>query len=316
MLPAATGSQPTPLSTDSNAQGYIRPHLSLAPCMPRPTHVPLAGRFTFQQLLDAGATRSQVQTWLQHGAITRLARNVYTTPTSEPPQRHIATQIRGAVLDGRVPVPTLEAAKHHELWLPRQIPTELRSADGRRVLPPECVHEHNGLLVPCREWTAVQVARWQDLSGALPSLDSALRFGADRNHMLDHAVEMRRWPGSRLLRRAIDAADPRSESALESCSRGLMIVAGLPTPELQYEVDVQGYQFRVDFAFVEARVIGESDGIGKYGPEPTEALRLEKRRQTLLQSAGFTVVRWTWADLYPDPVAWIRAMQRALRRHH
>lgn len=278
------------------------------------TRVPLAGRFTFQQLLDAGATRAQVQSWLQHGDIARLARNVYTTPSSEPPSLHIATQIRSAVVDGRVPVPTLDAAVHHELWLPRHIPTELRSADGRRVLPPECVREYDGLLVPCVEWTAVQVARWQELPGALPSLDSALRLGADRKHMLDHAVDMRRWPGSRLLRRAIDAADPRSESALESCSRGVMIVAGFPMPELQYELVLQGMRFRADFAFVEEHVIGESDGIGKYGPVPNDALRMEKRRQTLLQSAGFTVVRWTWADIDPDPTALIRALQQALHR--
>jgi very-short-patch-repair endonuclease len=52
---------------------------------------------------------------------------------------------------------------------------------------------------------------------------------------------------------------------------------------------------RVDFLWDDVRVIGEADGALKY-QEPSDLYR-EKRREDLLRSLGFQVIRWGWSDL-------------------
>lgn len=282
--------------------------------MSKPTPVPFSEPFSHQQLLASGGTAAQLRGWLQRGQVRRLARGVYVDSNVQLPNHPSPPQRRVAVQDGRVPVPAVQAATHHGLWLPPEIPSQLQSADGRRSIPPEYLEQQGQLLIPSLEWTAVQLGRWQPLHGALVAMDCALRLGARRSDLMDVAVTLRRWPGARWLRRAIEAADARSESALESWSRGLMLEAGLPAPELQYEIAVRGFRMRADFAFPPQRVIGEADGHAKYADNPQETIRLEKQRQARLQEAGFVVIRWGWRDVHPQPGPWLHGLMSALQR--
>jgi very-short-patch-repair endonuclease len=70
---------------------------------------------------------------------------------------------------------------------------------------------------------------------------------------------------------------------------------------------------RVDF-LVGDRVVVEFDGMVKYGgADGREALAAEKRREDRLRTAGYEVVRLTWADLHqPEHVA--RAIRQAMAR--
>ena len=59
---------------------------------------------------------------------------------------------------------------------------------------------------------------------------------------------------------------------------------------------------RVDFAWPDVGVVGEFDGRIKYGrqlagSDPHGVVFAEKLREDALRRAGWTVVRWTWADL-------------------
>ena len=79
---------------------------------------------------------------------------------------------------------------------------------------------------------------------------------------------------------------------------------------------------RVDFFWEELGIVGEFDGMGKYGagdPASTaESVRREKLREDAIRGLGFEVVRWTWAELFRfDVVAdrFARAVERARHPH-
>ncbi|MGI9195913.1 MAG: DUF559 domain-containing protein [Candidatus Nanopelagicales bacterium] len=111
---------------------------------------------------------------------------------------------------------------------------------------------------------------------------------------------------------AIEASDPRIETALESLSWARFIAAGigLPTPQARVR-GASGIQWRVDFLFGD-RVIGECDGAVKYQSGYTAWD--EKRRQSDLEAAGYIVVRWTWHEILRHPDRVIARIARALAR--
>jgi hypothetical protein len=87
-------------------------------------------------------------------------------------------------------------------------------------------------------------------------------------------------------------ADGRNESPLESISRLGMVAAGLPAPEPQVEIWIDGrFAGRVDFYWDEFGVIGEADGWEKYGSDWAK-FRAQKRRDERFERAGAVVVRW------------------------
>lgn len=124
-------------------------------------------------------------------------------------------------------------------------------------------------------------------------------------------------PGIRAVDAYAEFVDPRAESPLESWSRGHMIVQGIPPPDLQREVrGADGRLYRVDFLWEEYGVIGEADGLGKYGTDPVSvrrALAEERARHQALEAAGWIVVRWTWDELARDPASVIARIRAALQ---
>ena len=82
-------------------------------------------------------------------------------------------------------------------------------------------------------------------------------------------------------------------------------------PVQQAPIRVEGrFVARVDFLWPGARLIVEVDGMGKYA-EPS-ALQAEKTRQNRLVAAGYTVLRFTWADIHRRPDAVVRMINTKL----
>jgi very-short-patch-repair endonuclease len=91
-----------------------------------------------------------------------------------------------------------------------------------------------------------------------------------------------------------------------------MILAGLPSPELQAWVQgADGRPYRADFYWRERRVIGEADGLVEYGS--IDDVRAEKRREDALRQAGFALVRWTSEELRRTPDRVLGRLRYALR---
>lgn len=150
--------------------------------------------------------------------------------------------------------------------------------------------------------TVIDLARSSPLADGVVLADSALRQQWATVPEL-HAVagECYAWSGSCMACRAVELADPMSESVLESLSRVAMREQGLPAPRTQVVIgDASGPLARVDFLWEQYRVVGEADGLGKYAPDggrsTVDIVRAEKRREERILDAGFEIVRWGWRD--------------------
>jgi len=228
------------------------------------------------------------------------------------------------------------AAHAHDQWNPHP-PTPLlhttiagqsdRQDAGLVVhgtpLPEEFVTVVSGVRVTTVARTAADLARGGDLPAALVAMDGALRLLLDRRvpqlkrrlrdgtvptaeveaarALLTQAAEpMRGWAGSRTIVAGIAHADPASASPFESWSRGWMLTVGLPRPELNAPVfGASGRRYFGDFVWREHRLIGEADGVAKYGATAREiraALSAERQRQNDLEVAGWRFVRWVTGD--------------------
>jgi very-short-patch-repair endonuclease len=104
------------------------------------------------------------------------------------------------------------------------------------------------------------------------------------------------------LRRVVELAEPKAESAMETRLRMLLVLAGLPKPEVQGSIhDGQGrFVGRPDLLYRVQRLAIEYDG-GNH----RDRLVDDNRRQNGLVGAGFRLLRFTAADVYgtPDTVA-------------
>jgi hypothetical protein len=180
----------------------------------------------------------------------------------------------------------------------------------------------DGVLVTSPVRTALDLARSVSHEAAVVMLDAALHAGKLPDDALrDRLPDLLGVPGSRAAARAVAAADGRSESVGESRSRVALHRLGLSPSDLQLEVrTADGHLIaRTDFAWGDARLVGEFDGRIKYGrllrpgQDPGDAVFEEKRREDAIRDEGWGVVRWTWSDISrPDRLG--ARVQRALDR--
>ncbi len=131
------------------------------------------------------------------------------------------------------------------------------------------------------------------------------------------AVEIgrfRRRRGVIQARELISYVDPRLESPRESWTLLAIIDAGLPLPEPQFWVEIDGVlAYRVDFAYPSRRVCVEYDG--REAHESTEAQRLHDReRRENLRREGWLVIVVRRGDFSGDRLdAWLRKLREALQ---
>ena len=117
------------------------------------------------------------------------------------------------------------------------------------------------------------------------------------------------YRGIGVLRRAIELADARAESPMETRLRLLFILAGLPRPTLQVSLRADRGIFlaRPDLYYPIHRVAIEYDGATH-----RESLVADNRRQNRLLEAGYRILRFTAADVMTTPAATVRMVCRAL----
>lgn len=186
---------------------------------------------------------------------------------------------------------------------------------ARQLLTPECLRgfavEPAGLIVPVEPLplALLDTVPRMPFDQAVVVLDAALARISEWGLGLDEVLHP--WqPFLRVARlraawaRAVDFADPRSESVGESLSRVRISELGFAAPALQNVVWVEGREYRLDFEW-EGGLVGEFDGKQKYlrsqelfGRSAQEMVYREKLREDALRSTGRRVVRWSWDDLH------------------
>lgn len=104
------------------------------------------------------------------------------------------------------------------------------------------------------------------------------------------AAEWHRAPPR--LREVLYLGEAPTRSELEDRTLELIREAGLPTPLPNHFLDDLG--FEVDFLWKEHRLVLEADGARFHGPLRAAE---DRRRQALLEAAGYRVLRVTWDDV-------------------
>lgn len=161
--------------------------------------------------------------------------------------------------------------------------------------------------------TLQDCARSMPFREAVVLADSIMRRGLMEPHeVIETLLNLTGYGGSAgpLLAQAVDAS---SESAGESLTRCLLMEHRLPSPVTQYPISCEGRNYRVDFAWPEARVILEFDGEQKYVDHPGRD-RYEAARDRALTRAGWTVVHLTWADIFQKEREVITHLRKLLLR--
>lgn len=168
-----------------------------------------------------------------------------------------------------------------------------------------------GAAVTSVSRSVVDIARSSGHAAGLITADAALREGLTTTDSLVESVGSAIGrPGNVTARWVVENADSLSESPLESLARAVLLISGLPKPQLQ--VWIPEADARVDLLYAAKRVVIEADGMLKY--TDASVLRAEKLRQERLERAGYRVVRVTWTDLMRDQARTVGRVNRALRR--
>ena len=170
-----------------------------------------------------------------------------------------------------------------------------------------------GLPVTPRVRTVADLGRHLPLVEAVVAIDMAL------HSRLITAEQLRRWVethvgyrGISRLRQAMGLAEPSVQSPMETRLRLLLILAGLPRPQVQVPLHDDRGRFigRPDLYYPTQCLALEYDGSGH-----RETMTADHRRQNRLINAGYRLLRFTAADVLSTPDSIVLMVRQALVAH-
>lgn len=272
----------------------------------------------------AGITDRQ----LQHPAIERLSRDTYLPRALAGDLRERLAAVLLTAPEGAV----LSHATAAALW---GIEIPLQPAGDRRVdliVPTasraESRRDRRVHRIPLDDDEVTRIGpfpvtvrgrTWRDLAARLqpPALlavtDQLVAQGCSADDLRARLAARPTGRGSARARVVLPLADPRAESPMESVLRWVAHAARLPAPDPQYVVrDAAGrFLARADLAWPERKVLVEFDGDVH---RERDVFVNDLRRQNRLVAAGWTVLRFTSADVLGRPDEVVAAIRRALGR--
>ena len=296
---------------------------------PFPTHP-----FTMSVTRELGIPRRQVAAGVRNGVLVRLFRNVYVDARSEltVEQRTYAASLvisrhsvicdrtaawiwgvdcfRWRELDVAPPLESLTTRGHRA-----SARAEIRS--GERDLNPTDYVIVGGVRVTTPLRTALDLGCRLSRRDALAAIDALMRAQHLTTGQL--VAGLTQFAGRRgvvQLRELVALADGRAESQGESWTRIEIHDHGLPRPEPQWWVCVEGVPtFRLDLAYPRARIAIEYDGEEFHSsPEDKQA---DTDRRAWLERHGWVVIvvdKNSFTDKALE--AWIEEVRLALAEAH
>jgi hypothetical protein len=303
-----------------------------------PPYLPPGAVLLRRDLVARGADPDEIARDLRVGMLVRVRRGAYTDVgtwrAAGPEQRHLlAARAAAAAMKPPVVLSHTSAALAWGLpvWgvdldavhVTRPVRASARREAGvvhhQAALPRGHVLERDGLRVTSPARTVVDLARLAGFEPGVVTADAALHQKlVTPDDLLVMANELRDWPGSRAVGRAVSFADGLAETVGESRSRVLCHRFDLPTPRLQVEIRRDGVLLgRVDMLIDEWKLVLEFDGRLKYRLDgSTEPERLEgivwaeKVREDSIRGEGYGVFRIIWPD-FSRPAATAERIRRA-----
>lgn len=288
--------------------------------MPRAPFVPAqltSGPFTLRQARLCGLTEDKLRgaTWrrvhrgvfIWHGIadqnLVRLRAAMHRLPEGAVFSGSTAGSLHGLDVEPCDPI---------EVTVPTAcMVTRLAGFSLRRSTTIERAIAH-GMPVTSRVRTVVDLARHLPLVEAVTVLDMALhRRLASLKSLKAWADANRGHRGVAALRRALELAEPATESPMETRLRLLLILAGLPKPRVQTTLRDRSGAFlaRPDLYYPTHRLAIEYDGVTH-----KDSITGDNRRQNRLFDTGHKILRFTAGDVLRNPSAVVSLVRRAIAR--
>ncbi|BCJ65862.1 hypothetical protein [Polymorphospora rubra] len=267
------------------------------------------GLITSGQCLRAGLTHSDVARLVRTKRWQGIFRGVHlTTPGTVSGRQRVRA---GLLALGPPAVAVLSSAATVHRWpvappdptVQASMPAERRRLDQvgltarQLVLADTDVMTVAGMRVTTPARTAADLLLRLPRPEAVAMLDAALGAGALTSGDLEIAGTLIYGNrGAVRARRSIRDADGRAQSPLESRIRLICVDGGVPPEELQFPVydDFGVVRALADLAWPSRGVLVEADGRAPHSTP--DALLHDRRRQNLLLTRGFVVLRFTWSD--------------------
>lgn len=268
--------------------------------------------FTGRQAQDLGISRSRLRALEASRAVRRVLTGVYVG-ADEPDTIQLRCQAARLVVAPHVVLcdrtaawiwgvdtfdyRELEVLPPLETWAlrGRGRVTRRGCTGGARDLAPDDFVDVEGLQVTTPLRTSLDLACRLSQRAGLAAVDGFMRdHGLTRDDLQRGLLRFRGRRGVVQARALVAVADGRSESSGESWIRLAMINAGLPVPELQWWVDVDGVPtYRLDLAYPKHKIAIEYDGVAFH--TTPEQRRHDRERREWLRDHGWTVIvvkRW------------------------
>lgn len=287
--------------------------------------------FTFADVHALGITRHTLRRLTRERLVVQLLRGVYV-----PADLEITVDVRAAAA-ARVTAPHqvvcdrtaawihgIDAFSYAELGQPPPVetcalrgngPCRRDGVDGHtRDLADSDVMTIRGVRVTTPLRTALDLGCILERRDALAALDAFRReHGFSAAVLTVGSFRYRRRRGVIQLRELIPLSDPRAESQRESWTRLAIHDAGLPAPEPQYWIVVDGVpRFRLDLAYVHRRVAVEYDGVEAHEKTAEQRAHDEERR-AWLRDHGWIVIVVRRGDFTGEALdRWLSELREAL----
>jgi hypothetical protein len=293
-------------------------------------HFP-AQPFSLREAGEYGITRSEVWRGVAAGLVVRLGRSAYRrvdVPDSVALRVHAlrcqttAGQVvvdRSAAWIHGVDVHTIEEKDAtppvETCSLRGQHATRRRELNGRqRDLLPTDIVEIEGLRVTTPVRTALDLGCHLHRRDAFAAMCLLARLnGFTSAELLRESARFKRRRGIVQCRPLLPLVDPRVESHREAWVLLEILDEGLPKPESQWWIDVDGVPtYRLDFAYPSARVCVEYDG-EEFHELLEEQREYDDDRRRWLREHGWVVVVVKRGDFTGTArTRWIRRLEAAL----
>lgn len=268
-----------------------------------------AAPFTRARLAELGLRPTLLRSLIDRGEVIRLLRGVYVPAGLEVTHLlrvqavslvvdpgHVACDRTAAWIHGidsftseeSVVLPPIEICS-----LRGTHQTERADADGHtRDLEPADIMSIGGLRVTTPTRTALDLACLLRRREAYAVLNEFARHHAITKEQLGSELR-RRYRGRRGVvqaRALIPLVDPRLESQRESWTLLEILEAGLPAPEPQFWIEIDGVRtYRLDFAYPAFRIAIEYDG-QDWHDRTDEQRDNDRARRRWLRDNGWTVI--------------------------
>jgi len=286
------------------------------------------GVVSLDQLSGEGVSPKVAQDRGRGGSYHRIHRGVYTVGHRSISR---ATHLRAALLacgEGAV-ISHATAASFHGLWdkWPHLIDVTVPVEAGRKlkgIRCRRCRYPEPEEIEVCGGVAVTTVARTLvDLAGIvkLPALRKLVGRAAILKRLDLQAVDVAIYhaKGRRGLKalelalvpyRTKDGEAPDVRSDFETLVLPELVNMGLPRPDCNAWLHIEGERFLVDFLWAQKRVIVETDGRETH--ETPDAFQSDRRRDQFLAAAGYRVLRVTWNQMRSERRGILERVSRAL----